>query len=124
MLYGDTPITVVGNLVADPELRFTPILREFAISEGSAARNRRVDVQSTWRMAPGFGNWLRPSEGRLCPAGFKPAFRDEVILATPIQMGTSTGGRMMPSRPEASRTAEFSCLRQDGVPFGIVLLVQ
>ena len=24
MLYGDTPITVVGNLVADPELRFTP----------------------------------------------------------------------------------------------------
>ena len=24
MAQGDTPITVVGNLVADPELRFTP----------------------------------------------------------------------------------------------------
>ena len=48
----ETIITVTGNLVDDPELRFTPILREFAISEGSAARNRRVDAQSTWRMDP------------------------------------------------------------------------
>lgn len=47
--------TITGNLTADPELCFTPILREFAISEGSAARNRRVDAQSTWRMDP----WVR-----------------------------------------------------------------
>jgi len=37
---GDTVITVVGNLTADPELRFTPVSREFAISEGCSAGNR------------------------------------------------------------------------------------
>jgi hypothetical protein len=30
-----------------PMFRFAAIFREFAISEGCAARNRRVDVQST-----------------------------------------------------------------------------
>jgi S-adenosyl methyltransferase len=44
-----------GKILAHPELRATLILREFAISEGSAARNRRVDVQSTWRVDP----WVR-----------------------------------------------------------------
>lgn len=34
MAQGDTPITIVGNLVADPELRFTP--------SGSAVANFRV----------------------------------------------------------------------------------
>lgn len=34
MAQGDTPITVVGNLVADPELRFTP--------SGAAVANFRV----------------------------------------------------------------------------------
>jgi single-strand DNA-binding protein len=30
----DTTITIIGNLVDNPELRFTPVSREFAISEG------------------------------------------------------------------------------------------
>jgi single-strand DNA-binding protein len=32
--------TITGNLTADPELRFTPVSREFAISEGCSAGNR------------------------------------------------------------------------------------
>jgi hypothetical protein len=33
MAASDTQATIAGNLVEDPELRFTPIPREFAISE-------------------------------------------------------------------------------------------
>jgi hypothetical protein len=36
----ETVITVVGNLTADPELRFTPVSREFEISEGFDGENR------------------------------------------------------------------------------------
>jgi single-strand DNA-binding protein len=36
----ETTITITGNLVDDPELRFTPVSREFAISEGCSAGNR------------------------------------------------------------------------------------
>jgi single-strand DNA-binding protein len=36
---GETVITVVGNLTADPELRFIPVLREFTNSDGVAAGN-------------------------------------------------------------------------------------
>lgn len=42
MASGDVPITIAGNLTADPELRYTPVSREFAITEGSSAGNRRV----------------------------------------------------------------------------------
>jgi single-strand DNA-binding protein len=37
---GETTITVVGNLTADPELRFGPVSREFEISEGFDGENR------------------------------------------------------------------------------------
>lgn len=36
----ETQLTIAGNLVDDPELRFTPVSREFAISEGCSAGNR------------------------------------------------------------------------------------
>lgn len=36
---GDTVITVIGNLTADVELKFTPVSRGFANSEGAVARN-------------------------------------------------------------------------------------
>lgn len=39
----ETTITITGNLVDNPELRFTPIPREFAISEVLVGLNRRVD---------------------------------------------------------------------------------
>lgn len=45
MAQGDTPITVVGNLVADPELRFTPAgaaVANFRV----ASTPRRYDAQS------------------------------------------------------------------------------
>jgi single-stranded DNA-binding protein len=40
MAAGDTPITIAGNLTADPELRFTGVSRGFAISEAVEAVNR------------------------------------------------------------------------------------
>jgi single-stranded DNA-binding protein len=40
MAAGDTQITITGNLVEDPTLRFTQVSREFAISEGCSAGNR------------------------------------------------------------------------------------
>lgn len=43
---GDTVITVVGNLTADPELRFTPVSREFVISEAIDRPNSRVQLAS------------------------------------------------------------------------------
>jgi single-stranded DNA-binding protein len=42
MASGDVPITIAGNLTADPELRYTPVSREFAITEWSSGWNRRV----------------------------------------------------------------------------------
>ncbi|WP_211880845.1 single-stranded DNA-binding protein [Pseudarthrobacter albicanus] len=36
---GDTSITVIGNLTTDPELRFTPVSREFGNSEGIPVAN-------------------------------------------------------------------------------------
>lgn len=41
----DTTLTIVGNLVADPELGFTAFSRGFVISEVVAGWNRRVAVQ-------------------------------------------------------------------------------
>jgi single-strand DNA-binding protein len=42
LIAGETTVTVVGNLTTDPELRFTPVSREFAISEALGGRNSRV----------------------------------------------------------------------------------
>jgi single-strand DNA-binding protein len=39
MATGETTITVVGNLTDAPELRFTPLSREFGISDGSNGLN-------------------------------------------------------------------------------------
>ena len=39
----ETQLTITGNLVDAPELRFTPISREFAISEVLVGLIRRVD---------------------------------------------------------------------------------
>lgn len=36
---GETIVEIKGNLTADPELRFTPVLREFTNSDGVAAGN-------------------------------------------------------------------------------------
>ena len=49
MAQGDTPITVVGNLVADPELRYTP--------SGSAVANFRV-ASTPRRYDSQSGQWV------------------------------------------------------------------
>jgi single-strand DNA-binding protein len=36
---GETTITVIGNLTSDPELRFTPVSREFGKTEGTPVAN-------------------------------------------------------------------------------------
>jgi single-stranded DNA-binding protein len=43
MRNGEITTTVAGNLTGDPELRFTPISREFAITEALLGWNPRVD---------------------------------------------------------------------------------
>lgn len=50
---GETTITVIGNLTSDPELRFTPVSREFGKTEGTPVANftiastpRTFDAQS------------------------------------------------------------------------------
>ena len=40
----ETPLTITGNLVDDPELRFTPVSRGFGITEEPFATNPRVAV--------------------------------------------------------------------------------
>lgn len=39
IMSGETTITVVGNLTNDPELRFTPVSREFGKTEGTPVAN-------------------------------------------------------------------------------------
>lgn len=54
---GETTITVIGNLTNDPELRFTPVSREFGKTEGTPVANftiastpRVFDTQSNeWK---------------------------------------------------------------------------
>jgi single-stranded DNA-binding protein len=41
----DTTVTVVGNLTADPDLKFTTVSRGFANSEARCARNSRVGTR-------------------------------------------------------------------------------
>lgn len=41
----DTVLTISGNLTADPELRISTVSREFVISEGLSAGNRRVGAR-------------------------------------------------------------------------------
>ncbi|GAA4102927.1 hypothetical protein [Nonomuraea soli] len=41
-----TFITLIGNLVEDPELRFTPVAREFAITEAAVRLNSRLQASS------------------------------------------------------------------------------
>ena len=40
---GETTLTLIGNLTSDPELRFTPVSREFVKTEGILAANSRRD---------------------------------------------------------------------------------
>jgi hypothetical protein len=59
MAAGDTEITIAGNLVDDPELRFTPFPREFSNSEALVGLNRRVAVvnEAIW------GRWFGERAG-------------------------------------------------------------
>jgi single-stranded DNA-binding protein len=41
---GDTTLTIIGNLTAEPELRFTGVSRGFAITEGVFAVNPVADA--------------------------------------------------------------------------------
>jgi len=42
MAAGDTPVTLIGNLVADPELRYTQVSRGFGDSERFSAENPSI----------------------------------------------------------------------------------
>ena len=49
MAAGDTPITVVGNLVADPELRFTPSGQPVATFRVASAPRMRDNATGEWK---------------------------------------------------------------------------
>jgi single-strand DNA-binding protein len=49
MAAGDTPITVVGNLVADPELRFTPAGQPVATFRVASTPRIRDNATNEWR---------------------------------------------------------------------------
>ncbi len=97
---GDTTITIVGNLTADPELRFTP--------SGAAVAN--FTVASTPRIYD-----LRPANGKTakhCSSGAVSGRRAaEGILASPggheSSLAGVSGGRLKPVRarsaPSSSR---------------------
>jgi single-strand DNA-binding protein len=49
MAMGDTPITVVGNLVADPELRFTPSGQPVATFRVASTPRMRDNATGEWK---------------------------------------------------------------------------
>ena len=49
MAAGDTPITVVGNLVADPELRFTPAGQPVATFRIASTPRLRDNATNEWK---------------------------------------------------------------------------
>jgi single-strand DNA-binding protein len=49
MAAGDTPITVVGNLVADPELRFTPSGQPVATFRVASTPRLRDNASGEWK---------------------------------------------------------------------------
>jgi single-strand DNA-binding protein len=49
MAAGDTPITVVGNLVADPELRFTPAGQPVATFRIASTPRMRDNATNEWK---------------------------------------------------------------------------
>src|SRR6202035_535511 len=49
MAAGDTPITVVGNLVADPELRFTPSGQPVATFRVASTPRFRDNASGEWK---------------------------------------------------------------------------
>ena len=49
MAAGDTPITVVGNLVADPELRFTPSGQPVATFRIASTPRIRDNATNEWK---------------------------------------------------------------------------
>jgi single-strand DNA-binding protein len=49
MAAGDTPITVVGNLVADPELRFTPAGQPVATFRIASTPRIRDNASNEWK---------------------------------------------------------------------------
>jgi len=49
MAAGDTPITVVGNLVADPELRFTPSGQPVATFRVASTPRIRDNATNEWK---------------------------------------------------------------------------
>jgi|GraSoiStandDraft_4_1057263.scaffolds.fasta_scaffold251981_3 hypothetical protein len=61
----ETVITIVGNLVEDPSLRFTPFPREFSNSEALVGLNRGVAVvnEAIWGVGSANGRGSRLTGG-------------------------------------------------------------
>src|ERR1700753_2540318 len=66
MAAGDTPITVVGNLVADPELRFTPSGQPVATFRVASTPRFRDNASGEWKDGDSLfltcNVWRQPAE--------------------------------------------------------------
>jgi single-strand DNA-binding protein len=66
MAAGDTPITVVGNLVADPELRFTPSGQPVATFRVASTPRIRDNATNEWKDGDSLfltcNVWRQPAE--------------------------------------------------------------
>ena len=89
MAAGDTPITVVGNLVADPELRFTPSGQPVATFRVASTPRIRDNASDEWkdgdslflilqRVAAGGGERRRVTAARYAGHRDRPAAAAEL----------------------------------------------
>ena len=97
---GETPITVVGNLTADPELRFTP--------SGAAVAN--FTVASTPRTFDRQTNEWKDGEALFlnCSVWRQAAENAAESLTRGMRVIVSGGSRPAPTRPARARSARSS----------------
>ncbi|TVU62040.1 single-stranded DNA-binding protein [Paenarthrobacter nitroguajacolicus] len=95
---GETTITVIGNLTSDPELRFTPVSREFGKTEGTPVAN--FTIASTPRTFDSASNEWKDGETLFLRAS---AWRD---MAENVAASLTKGSRIIASGRLKSRSFE------------------
>ncbi|GAA5201682.1 hypothetical protein GCM10023346_46580 [Arthrobacter gyeryongensis] len=98
IMAGETTITVIGNLTADPELKYSPVSREFGKTEGTPVAN--FTVASTPRTFDPASNEWKDGETLFLRA---TAWRD---MAENVAASLTKGSRVVVSGRLKPRTYE------------------
>lgn len=98
IMAGETTITVIGNLTSDPELRFTPVSREFGKTDGTPVAN--FTIASTPRTFDSASNEWKDGETLFLRAS---AWRE---MAENVAASLSKGSRVIVSGRLKSRSYE------------------